>query len=67
MSPNAAAGLADFVADWSPAPVAVEDVISVRVAEELAATLDLDQRFAVGDALPLLWQWVYFLDWPRTA
>jgi len=66
MSETVATGLEEFVADWRPAPVVATDVISARVAEELAATLDLDQCFDAGDALPLLWQWTYFLDWPRT-
>jgi 3-methylfumaryl-CoA hydratase len=60
-------GLDAFVADWHPEPVTVDDVILPRIADQLAATLDLGQRFAAGDALPLLWHWVFFLDWPATA
>lgn len=60
-------GLHAFVADWRPERVTADDVISTRVADQLAATLDIGQRFEVGDALPLLWQWVFFLDWPATA
>ena len=61
------AGLGDYVADWSPGPITVGDIISAQRAQELAATLDLDDAFADGDAVPPLWQWVYFLDWPKTS
>jgi 3-methylfumaryl-CoA hydratase len=62
-----AAGLDEYVADWHPRPVTAVDVISPQIADRLAATLDIDQRFAADDALPLLWQWLFFLDWPATA
>jgi 3-methylfumaryl-CoA hydratase len=63
----ATTSLADYVADWHPQPVLVEDTIAAAGVNRLAATLDLDQRFRDGDALPLLWQWIFFLDWPRTS
>jgi 3-methylfumaryl-CoA hydratase len=59
-------GLGEFVADWHPEPTEVSEVITARRANELGATLDLDEEFCDGDALPLLWQWTYFLDWPKT-
>jgi len=63
----ATAGLGEYVAGWRPAPTTTGDIISAQRAQELAATLDLDDAFTDGDALPLLWQWVYFLDWPKTS
>ena len=63
----ATAGLGEYVADWRPAALDTEDVITSQRARELAATLDLDEDFATGDPLPLLWHWVHFLDWPKTA
>ncbi len=60
------AGLAAFVADWQPGPIDAHDVISAERAAQLAATLDLETAPGAGDPLPLLWQWVHFLDWPRT-
>jgi 3-methylfumaryl-CoA hydratase len=59
-------GLGDHIADWTPSPVITDDLIGAQRANELAATLDLDDTFAEGDPLPLLWQWLYFLDWPKT-
>jgi 3-methylfumaryl-CoA hydratase len=61
------AGLGEYVADWWPGPITAGDVISAQRAQQLAATLDTDDAFTDGDALPSLWQWVYFLDWPKTA
>jgi 3-methylfumaryl-CoA hydratase len=63
----AAAGIGVHIADWRPEAIDTEDVITSQRALELAATLDLDDEFVDGDQLPLLWQWVYFLDWPKTA
>ena len=61
------AGLGTYVADWRPTTITAADVVSAHRAQNLAATLDLDEEFTDGDALPLLWQWVYFLDWPKTS
>jgi 3-methylfumaryl-CoA hydratase len=63
----ATVGLDKYVADWRPAPITTGDIISTQRAQQLAATLDLDDAFTDGDALPVLWQWVYFLDWPKTS
>jgi 3-methylfumaryl-CoA hydratase len=60
-------GLASHVTDWRPRPVDTDDVLCAQRAAQLAATLDLGTAPAEGDPLPLLWHWVYFLDWPRTA
>lgn len=44
----------------------VEDAMPCFPANALAATLDRNERFAPGDALPALWHWIYFLDLHRT-
>ncbi|ORA31581.1 MaoC/PaaZ C-terminal domain-containing protein [Mycobacterium aquaticum] len=59
--------LARHIADWAPEPVESSDPLSPQRATHLAATLDLDDAFAAGCALPPLWQWIYFSEWPRTA
>ncbi|NDJ89706.1 MaoC/PaaZ C-terminal domain-containing protein [Mycolicibacter kumamotonensis] len=58
--------LSACVEDWRPTQVEATDVIAVDRARSLASTLDLDQAIHAGDALPMLWHWIYFLDWPRT-
>ncbi|OBF17849.1 MaoC/PaaZ C-terminal domain-containing protein [Mycobacterium sp. ACS4331] len=60
-------GLAAHVAGWEPGPIDSHDVISAERVAQLAATLDLAAAPGPGEPLPLLWQWVHFLDWPRTA
>lgn len=57
-------GLGRFVTDWHPAPVEEHDELAASQATRLAATLDLPDTFAAGDALPIPWHWVYFPDWP---
>ena len=57
--------LARHVADWRPPDTDHADVIAARRVRELAATLDIDDSFADGDALPALWHWLFFLDWPK--
>ena len=57
--------LARHVEDWRPPDTDHADVIAARRVRELAATLDIDESFADGDALPALWHWLFFLDWPR--
>ncbi|MET9908667.1 hypothetical protein ABZZ74_17935 [Streptomyces sp. NPDC006476] len=57
--------LASHVASWTPAPVTDEDALSPAPAAALSALLDLPETAAKsGDALPPLWQWLYFLHWP---
>jgi 3-methylfumaryl-CoA hydratase len=65
--PETSDALARHIADWSPQPVEFSDPLMPQRASDLAATLDLDEPFAAGSALPPLWQWVYFAEWPRTA
>jgi 3-methylfumaryl-CoA hydratase len=57
--------LASHVASWQPAPVTDEDALSPAPAAALSALLDLPETAArSGDALPPLWQWLYFPHWP---
>jgi len=53
---HAAAGIGVHIADWRAEAIKTEDFITSQRARELAATLDLDDEFADGDQLPLLWQ-----------
>lgn len=47
--------------DWLGRTVTTEDVISAGPARALAATLDLQDKSRLGDVLPHLWHWLYFL------
>lgn len=47
--------------DWIGRTGSQDDSIHASQAKMLAATLDLDEAFAPGDALPPLWHWTYFL------
>ncbi|MFE4963816.1 MaoC family dehydratase N-terminal domain-containing protein [Streptomyces sp. NPDC056660] len=59
------AGLADYFADWKPAPDFTEDVIGEAPAAALAAVLDVPRTApAEGEPLPPLWHWLYFLEAP---
>ncbi|WP_197383359.1 FAS1-like dehydratase domain-containing protein [Mycolicibacterium mengxianglii] len=66
VEPNST-GLEQYVSDWQPEPVSSAEVLSAERAAELAATLDLDFVPQPGDALPAMWHWVYFNEWPPTA
>lgn len=58
--------LQEHVRDWQPKPIAVTDELAPGPVAALAATLDLPEPVALGgDALPPMWHWLYFLDWPR--
>jgi 3-methylfumaryl-CoA hydratase len=61
-----AMSLDDQVAHWNPGTAESADVLYPERAAELAATLNLSRAPGLGDALPLLWHWVYFVDWPST-
>jgi hydroxyacyl-ACP dehydratase HTD2-like protein with hotdog domain len=59
------AGLARWLDAWNPAPVTARDTIAAAPAAALGAVLDQDAPVAgEGRALPPLWHWLYFLDWP---
>jgi 3-methylfumaryl-CoA hydratase len=60
-------GLSDYIADWQPENVRRDDDMAPDRAQQLADTLDITDTFNSGAALPPLWQWLYFLDWPTTA
>jgi 3-methylfumaryl-CoA hydratase len=59
-------GLASYATGWWPEPLAAFDALDPIRAQQLGATLDLDESLGQGDALPPLWHWVYFPDWPAT-
>ena len=61
------AGLQQYMTDWRPEPVTSTEVLETQRAAELAATLDLDFLPQPGEALPPMWHWVYFTEWPPTA
>jgi 3-methylfumaryl-CoA hydratase len=55
------------IADWIGRTEQVDDTLAVEQASAAAAMFDLGatRMMTVGDALPPLWQWFYFL--PRAA
>ncbi|MGW0087149.1 hypothetical protein [Streptomyces sp. NPDC003393] len=58
------AALSSYVESWHPEPVTDEDALSPGPAAALSAVLNLpDAAAKTGDALPPLWQWLYFLHW----
>ncbi|WP_407727569.1 MaoC family dehydratase N-terminal domain-containing protein (plasmid) [Rhodococcoides fascians] len=58
--------LAEYVDGWEPGVERREDILHPGAANALAATLDFHGGLVAGTALPLLWHWAYFLDWPPT-
>jgi 3-methylfumaryl-CoA hydratase len=64
---QSSAGLEQYVSDWTPEPSTITETLTTTRAAELAATLDLDMSPSAGDALPAMWHWVYFTEWPATA
>ncbi|MGW4566990.1 FAS1-like dehydratase domain-containing protein [Streptomyces sp. NPDC004561] len=62
---NVQSGLGSYVESWSPGAVAEDDVLSPAPVAALSALLDQSRpATAAGDALPPLWHWLYFLQWP---
>jgi 3-methylfumaryl-CoA hydratase len=52
-----------YLRQWLGRETLVEDVLSVRQAQLMAATLDVPQdALKAGAALPPLWHWIYFLE-----
>ncbi len=50
---------------WAPSATTDDDALPSGPAAALSAVLDLPEPAAkAGDALPPLWQWLYFLEWP---
>ncbi|MFI7006686.1 hypothetical protein [Streptomyces sp. NPDC050145] len=61
----ARSGLGPYVESWSPGAVEDDDVLSPAPVAALSALLDRPEPVAaVGDALPPLWHWLHFLQWP---
>jgi 3-methylfumaryl-CoA hydratase len=52
---------------WIGRQAVVRDPLPPFPAAALAATLDRDDAYAPGDALPALWHWVYFLERHKTS
>jgi len=65
-TPNSTDGDAidlDFLRTWIGRESITEDLLSVRHARLMAATLGLPQiHFDAGTPLPPLWHWLYFLE-----
>lgn len=55
-------GLDQYLDGWRPGVVEVEDGLSGAPSAAFAAALD--QPEVRGGALPPLWHWFHFLDWP---
>lgn len=61
-------GLAHYLDAWSPAPVVAHDNLSPAPVAALAAVLDQASPVTTaGQALPPLWHWLHFLEWPAQA
>jgi 3-methylfumaryl-CoA hydratase len=57
--------LSTYVESWAPGPVTDEDPLPAGPVAALSAVLDLPDPVAgLGDRLPPLWHWLYFLAWP---
>ena len=52
---------------WIGKTETVEDVITLAPAKSMAATLDHADEPRMGDELPPLWTWLYFLPAPRQS
>lgn len=60
--------LGSYVESWAPSATTDEDALPPGPAAALSAVLDLPEPAAkAGDALPPLWQWLYFLEWPAQS
>jgi len=53
--------------DWVGRSQTLHEVLGPTPARALAATLDRDDEFAAGAALPPLWHWLYFLPLARAC
>ena len=56
-----------YVSSWNPEPLSSTEVLSAETATRVAATLDLGVSLTEGDALPPMWHWFYFTEFPPTA
>ncbi len=48
-------------------PVTLTETLDLRPAQSLAAMLDQSRTLQMGDILPPLWHWVYFIPCPRAS
>ncbi|MER5435821.1 hypothetical protein [Streptomyces sp. NPDC002588] len=57
-----------YVESWKPGEVIREDPLPPGPVAALSALLDEPGPVATGgDPLPVLWQWLYFLEWPAQS
>jgi 3-methylfumaryl-CoA hydratase len=65
MNSAAGSGLEQIAESWRPAPLSEADRLAPAPVAALSAVFDLPAPVAgSGEALPPLWQWLYFLSWP---
>ncbi len=50
----------DQLRQWTGRTETREDLIHAALVNAMAATLDRDETYRVGEALPLLWHWLFF-------
>ncbi|MEV0699790.1 hypothetical protein AB0I53_18045 [Saccharopolyspora sp. NPDC050389] len=58
-------GLDTYLQGWQPEPLTDADALSPEPSRALAAVLETPAEFADAEALPPLWHWVHFLNWPQ--
>lgn len=51
----------DYLSRWQERTRTRRDTITISPARRMAATLDVEHNFEVGDPLPPLWHWLYCL------
>jgi itaconyl-CoA hydratase/mesaconyl-C4 CoA hydratase len=60
--------LAAYIEGWRPEGNHQEDFIGPGPVEGLSAMFDLPRgALALGEELPPLWHWLYFLEWPSQS
>lgn len=57
----------DHLRKWVGREYSRDDSLAPFPARALAATLDCEDVFESGDALPPAWHWLYFLEAPRAS
>lgn len=58
-------GLDAYLRDWSPEEITDADPLPPERVEALAAVLDAPEHLIDRSALPPLWHWAHFQEWPR--
>ncbi|OZC55507.1 hypothetical protein CH267_13100 [Rhodococcus sp. 06-621-2] len=59
--------LEQHVEGWRPEAVVTTDAVRREQVDQLIDTLDLDASRFGGSALPILWHWIAFQDWPPSG